>query len=281
MRFLMFVIMPLLPLTAQAPGTPDLKRLAELQKNGKWDELSDAFETLSPKDRGQYLGVWLDALDRAKRWSRLLAVCEAVEGQLKGQSGHLEILKRKAKALSKLGRMLEAARCCESIGDAGELFYYVQALEYTREAGDWGLMDAIATKLLAGRPKDPIGLAVKGEALARMERFTEAEPFLQQAVVANPKDPWVLVNLAGCLNERKAWTEALAACDQALGLDPKVVPARINRGRALFELGRFRESKADYEAALAELPGNAMLEENLRQANRYLEAQLRASKPKR
>ncbi len=281
MTHLLLISLPCLISPAQEPVPTAIQRMAELQKAGKWAELADAFEALPPKERGKYLGVWLEALQRSERWPRMVEVCEAVEGQLAGKPAYAELLKRKVAALIKLERLLEAARCCERIGDAGESYYYVQALDLARQANEWAAMEAIATKLLVGRPKDPIGLAVKGEALARMERFTEAEPFLHDAVVANPKDPWVLVNLACCLNERKAWTEALAACDRALALDPKVVPARINRGRACFQLARYQEAKDDYEAALADLPGNPMLQENLRQAKRYLEAQQGSPKPKR
>lgn len=265
---------------AQDAPSPQLQKLAELHRAGKWEEVADAFETLAPKERGQYLGAWFQALEKAKRWNRLQEVAERVEGQFAGKPGHVDILQWNLKALLKLGRRGEAARCCERLGDLGQSYFYIQAIDLARETSDWEAMDGFATKLLATRATDPIGLAVKGEALARMERFAAAEPFLQAAAPANPKDPWVLVNLACCLNERKAWAEAIAACDRALALDPKVVPARINRGRACFELGRYGDSKADYEAALAEMPGNAMLEENLRQATRYLEAQQRASKGK-
>jgi tetratricopeptide (TPR) repeat protein len=280
MRHLLVVTLPVLAIQAQAPTSSAIQHMAELQKAGKWAELADAFEALPPPERAPHLGAWLEALNRSKRWTRMVEVCEAAEPQFVGKPAYLDLLKRKVGALVKLERHLEAARCCERIGDGGEAYYYIQALDLARQANDWPVMSEIASKLLAARPKDPIGLAVKGEALARMERFSEAEPFLQDAVVANPKDPWVLVNLACCLNERKAWSEALAACDRALALDPKVVPARINRGRACFQLARYQEAKEDYEAALVELPGNPMLQENLRQATRYLEAQKRGAKGK-
>ena len=47
------------------------------------------------------------------------------------------------------------------------------------------------------------------------------------------------------------------------------VEALFNRGRARFELKRYRESQDDFRAALDLQPGNTVLAENLRQAERY------------
>lgn len=280
MKHCLLSVVLLLPLHAQDASKINLTQLRELYKSGKWSELSDAFEEMTPSERGRYLITWVEALERCQRWPRLIEVCESAEPQLAGKPESNVLASKRIKALVKLDRLGEAVKGCERLGDGGDPYFYVMGLEHARQASDWAAMDVLATKLLANRPTDPIGLAVKGEALARLERFADAEPFLKQATAANPKDPWIWVNLAGCLNERKAWSEALEACDHALAMDPSLAHARINRGRACFELARYAEAKADYEAALALLPGNPVLLENLRQTQRYLEAQQKGRKGK-
>ena len=44
----------------------------------------------------------------------------------------------------------------------------------------------------------------------------------------------------------------------------------MSRGKAQFELGQYAESRDDFRAALALRPGDPVLRENLRQAERYL-----------
>lgn len=272
-------------LSTPSPQAPqeELQRLQALEAAQKWVELADAFEALKPADRGRFLGSWLRALEKAERWARLQQVCEAVIPQFEAKSPGIakDLQKQRIKALTRQGDHALAALACEQLGDSGETYFFVLGTDSARTARDWETLERLGGKLLAKNPKDPIGLAVRGEGLARMDRFKEAEPILQLAVPANPRDGWVLVNLSRCLNDRKAWAESLEACDRALGLDPKLVEARYNRGRACFELARYQEARDDFQAALSLLPGDPVLLENLRQAQRYLDVTTKPKKNKK
>jgi tetratricopeptide (TPR) repeat protein len=105
--------------------------------------------------------------------------------------------------------------------------------------------------------------------LARLDRLPEAEPLLRAAVVKDPNIAYAWNNLGRCFNERKAWGEAIEAINKALSLEPNQLEALFNRGRALFELKRFQESRDDFRAAQALQPDNAVIADNLRQAERY------------
>jgi tetratricopeptide (TPR) repeat protein len=50
----------------------------------------------------------------------------------------------------------------------------------------------------------------------------------------------------------RAWPQAVAALDEAIGLDPRFAELHYQRGRALFELGRYAEAKAAFERAREE-----------------------------
>lgn len=261
-----------LSLSAQEDPEALRQRLALLYQAKNWVALADAFDGLTPQQRGRYIGAWIEALEKSGRWERLLAVCDGILPQLEGKPSPLskDLRGRKAKALSKLGRHSEAARVYESLGDSGDSFCYVIGTDEARLDQDWTAMEDLATKLLAKNPKDPIALSVMGEALAREERFAEALPVLRLTVELSPKDSMSWSNLGRCLNEEKAWTEAVEACNRAILLDPKLLEPRYNRGRAFFELKRYEESRDDFQAALGLKPEDPVLKENLRQAERYL-----------
>lgn len=265
------------PAPAESPESLRL-RFSRLYQEQKWSDLADAFEALTPVQRGSYLTDWVEVLERAKRWERLLQVCEAVLPQLdpaKQPTVVRDFQKRKLSALTKLSRPAETLGLCEALGDTDEPFFYVLGTDQARLARDWGAMERLAIKLQARKPEDPLVPGILGEALARQDRFKDAEPHLQKAVVLAPKDPDAWCNLGRCLNDRQAWGEAEAALAKALELNARHLEARYNRGRSLFELRRYREAADDFTAALALAPEDPVLKQNLRQAQRYLEAETR------
>jgi tetratricopeptide (TPR) repeat protein len=273
------MLLPLPTLCQQAaPETPDAlrQRLSLLYQQKKWDELADVFESLTPVQRGSYLASWLEILERSGRWDRLLQVCDAVLPQLDAVRQEEQILtlqKKRLTAFTKLDRRSEALTLCELLGDKGDPFYFVLGTDQARLTRDFVSMERLALKWAAKKPGDPLVPGVLGEALARQERFGEAEPQLQKAVTLNPKDADSWCNLGRCFNDRKAWQAAETVLNRALELDPKHLEARYNRGRTLFELKRYREAVDDFQAALALAPADATLAENLRQAQRYLAAE--------
>lgn len=276
----------LAPLRAQDVldlSNPVEARIQGLMRAKEWGALADLFETLSPRDRGLRLRTWLLALNRAQRWERLAEVCEQVipqEDRLEGaKATHARLLR--AQALSQLGRHAEAFRAHAENGRLGWPDGHANACAEARLAQDWAGLQSEAEAILAKAPEDPQGLLWKGEALARQEHFTEAEPLLQRGLALDPRQPHGWSNLARCLHERKQWQEGLEACDRALTLDPALLEARFNRGRACFELARYAEARDDFQAALVLQPGNPVLVENLRQAQRYLDASTKAKKNKK
>lgn len=259
------------PPSTAAPVDPALARMAELVKAGRWAEACDLAETLDAHRRGAVLNDWLKALQRTGRWDRLQEVAGAVITQIEAKTGpRLSVYRLyRAQALSQLGRHAEAMAAHAQNGDLGYPDGTRNACAEARLVPDWIALERLADQLLAKNPADGEALAWKGESLARRDRFAEAEPVLRAAVAADPKQALAWSNLGRCLNERKAWTEADEALDRALALDPREFEALFNRGRARFELKRYVASRDDFRAALALHPGDAVLQENLRQAERY------------
>lgn len=252
-----------------APALPPSAEALRLAKD--WAGLADWFETQTPAVRGRHFESWLQALQKSQRWGRLVDICEALQPQLEAKSGPRLGSYRfyRARGLSGLGRHAEAAAAHAENGRMGDPGGLANACTEARLAMEWEALLVYAGELLVQRPEHGLGLAWKGEALARLKRFSEAEPILKAALAKDPKIAYAWNNLGRCLNERKAWGEAATALDQALALDPGQLEALFNRGRARFELKQFVGSRDDFKAALALEPDNLVLAENLRQAERY------------
>lgn len=272
--------MPMLFLPCfQAPAPPVQSQILEptpaqleaLIKAKDWPGVADWFETASPNVRGRYYEIWIQGLNRSQRWERLLAVCEALQPQVEANSGPRLGTYRlhRAQALSQLGRHGEAALAHAENGRLGYADGLSNACDEARLAQDWPSLLTFSEEVLAKRPGEAAALAGKGEALARMDRMAEAESHLRAALDKDPKLPDAWNNLGRCLNERQAWAEACETLDRALALDPKKAEALFNRGRARFGLKRYAASRDDFKAALVLLPGDPVLTENLRQAERH------------
>ena len=242
-----------------------------LIKAKDWVGLADWFETVPSTVRGRYYEWWIQSLNRSRRWERLLAVCDALQPQLEVKSGARLGTYRlyRAQALSQLGRHGEAAQAHAENGRLGYPDGFANACSEARLAQEWNTLLTCSDEFLAKHPEDASGLAWKGEGLAHLDRLGEAEPILRAALAKDPKLAYAWNNLGRCLNEKKAWAEACDALDKALLLQPNQTEALFNRGRCLFELKRYRESRDDFKAALALQPGDAVLAEDLRQAERY------------
>lgn len=260
------------------------KRIAELERAEQWPELADYFESLDANQRGVHLSDWLRAMNKAQRWERLLHVCELVLPQMEGKP-KLALpwtLARnyRAHALSGLARHAEAAAAYEqNWTDLKDRSNLRNACIECRMAPDWPRLERCSGVLLETEPQDAEALAWKGEALARQDRFDEAQPILKQSLGLDPTQAMPWSNLGRCLNEKKAWTEAKEALDHAVQLDPTLMEAHYNRGRCDFELKRYAESVEDFKAALALNPKDPVLQENLHQAERYLHPATNGPKP--
>ncbi|WP_243315319.1 tetratricopeptide repeat protein [Geothrix paludis] len=267
----LLLLFPFAQVQTQGLALPMPAPAEALYKAGDWAGLADWFETVPPATRGAHYETWIRALQRSRRWERLVTVCEALQPQLEAKSGpHLGTYRLyRAQALSQLGRHAEAAAAHAENGRLGYPDGFPNACAEARLAQDWGALQAYAEALLGTRPGDAMALAWKGEALARQDHLAEAEPILREALAKDPKIAYAWNNLGRCLNERKAWGEACEALDRALALDPGQLEALFNRGRARFELKLYKESRDDFRAALALRPDDPIIAENLRQAERY------------
>lgn len=239
-----------------------------------WPGLADWFEKASPKVRRQYYEYWLQALNRSQRWARLADACQALTPQIEGRGkprlGTYRLYR--AQALSQLGRHREAMAAHAENGRLGQVEGYANACAEARLAGDWKALLAYSGAILARKPTDPEALGSKGEALAHLGRFREAQNALQRAVQANPKAAYTWNNLGRAAMQQKAWADAKAAFDRALALEPGQMEALFNRGIALFNLKQYAASRDDFKAALALRPGDPVLQENLKQAEKMVAA---------
>lgn len=270
MRLLLSALIAL-PVLAQV--SPEDAKVLTLTKAKDWGSLADFIETLAPKDRERFLGQWMSSLYRVGRHERNLKVCEAVIGQRQDPKDFhvLMALEFKARSLGALGQSSKAALAWEALGLVpGNENNLENAVVEARNAQDWETMARVARTRGERSPGlKPLADGWLGEALARQGRFQEAEPILRAALQAQPKQPFAWANLGRVLNDQKAYAEAFDACGEALTLDPKLMEAFYNRGRAAFELKRYPQAVENFRAALALLPGDAALTENLRQAERY------------
>jgi len=267
----LLLLSPAVQIQSQGIANPLPAPAEALYQARDWTGLADWFESAPPATQMTHYDMWILALNRSRRWERLAAVCEALQAKLEAESGPRLATYRlyRAQALTMLGRHAEAAAAHAENGRMGYPDGLPNACAEARLAQDWVLLQSCAETLLGVAPGDGPALAWKGEALAWLGHFAEAEPLLREALAKDPKIAYAWNNLGRCLNEKKAWAEACEALDKALALEPDQLEALFNRGRARFELKRYQESRDDFRAALALRPDDPVIAENLRQAERY------------
>jgi len=180
----------------------------------------------------------------------------------------------KGVALSRLGRHREALDWYRDAGMGGDITAWMEAADAASALADWKALLECAEALVDRYPTNGTYLGLRGEALAKLERYAEAEPALNEAVHLTPKRAMSWADLACCLNERAAYTEAFEAADRAVALDPRLLEGWCNRGRACVGLKKYKQGRDDYAAALALGPRDPALVRNLRMniemADKYL-----------
>ena len=262
-----------------------VNRVEALEKGRDWAELAAFIDTLSPSRQDQLLPTHLKALQGAGQLDRMLALCRIKIPILDGPGGPRLSVARigEAQVLSKLGRHSEAAEAHRQNGRLGLAIGWSNALAEFRVAQDFTSLLATAEEVLARVPRHPEATIYRGEALAKLGRYGEAEPALQAAIELDPKAAMAWANLACCRVERSAFPEAIAAADQALAMEPDNIEALYNRGRARFGLRDYQNGRDDLTAALALGKADPALRENLQMniglADRFLASQ-RKSAPK-
>ncbi|MBK8794592.1 MAG: tetratricopeptide repeat protein [Holophaga sp.] len=239
------------------------KRINELRKAKNWAAVADELEALPQKQRLERSYFWLESLERSGRWARLLEVCEVTV--LLGKPGSNPFLTHfKGKALSELGRHAEAlAWFCEG-GKKGDITAYLEASNEAQALSDWKTLLEIAEVLVDRYPTSGAYLGLKGQALAKLGRYDDAELALNESVHLVPKGAMNWADLACCYNEHGKYQEAYDAAAQAVALDPRLMEGLCNRGRACFGLKRYKEGRDDYATALALNPQDAAIVRNLK-----------------
>lgn len=253
-------------------------KIEALEEAHQWAALADYFETLTPRERGADLDTWMKALQRAERWERLLQVCDAVIPQLEAKTGPKLSIARleRAQALSALNKHAEAEIAHEQNGKLGDAKGFINACTEARNIQDWPGLERCSQAVLKANPLNYQALAWKGEAVARQERYDEAEPLLRQAVQGDPHLALAWNNLGRCLTARHAWVEAVSALDQAVALDPTEWEAHYNRGLAQFQLGHFDASLSDLKLASFANPTNAQIKKDLTSVESYTHKRVKA-----
>ncbi len=265
------------------PANPVDKHVLGFYEAKNWPGLADHFETLGPRDRGRLLQLWFQSLHHARRWERLLAVCDAVIPQQEAQSGPRMSDARRLRALA-LSRLERHAEAMEAHGENGRLGWpggFESACAEAQSLNDWKALELYGGNLAATKPG--LGLSFQGEALSKQLKFPEAEPLLEKAALLPGHTAMAWADLACCRVQRQAYTEAIEAANRALALEPRNLEALYNRGRARFGLKQYREGREDLASALATGQADPALAENLRQnldlADKYLAYQEKGAKP--
>ena len=97
----------------------------------------------------------------------------------------------------------------------------------------------------------------RGNALAALDRPSEALASYEQTLARRPAYPEALVNRGNTLLKLQRHDEALASVDRALALKPDYAEAHATRGNVLAALERYEDALASYQGALAIMPAHA------------------------
>ena len=116
-------------------------------------------------------------------------------------------------------------------------------------------------------PDDIISWNNRGEKLFKLGRYSEALNTYNHALLIDSEYSLVLANRCGVLSALQRYSEALKSCKYALlgnkkwGISGEVL-AWNNQGDALFNLGRYQESLASFDKAIAMKPDFENLQTN-------------------
>ncbi len=272
---------PILPLLLCLQPAPHVQsdlasiraRLQVLAAAKDWAGSADLIESLPAPARVEFAFTRLECLAKASQWERLLAVTEELARSWQGPSRSF-LVRFRGVALSRLGRHREALDGYREAGKGGDVTAWLGAADAATALADWKALLECAEALVDRYPTNGTYLGVRGEALAKLGRYAEAEPALDEAVHLEPKRAMSWADLACCMNERAAYAEAFEAADKAVALNPRLIEGWCNRGRASIGLKHYKQGRDDYAAALALGPKDPALVRNLKMnieaADKYL-----------
>jgi tetratricopeptide (TPR) repeat protein len=153
---------------------------------------------------------------------------------------------------ARLADVAEALRLAPD--DYNALFTKARILE---DKGDYGAAAETFQQILKSHPNDAYLLNGLGISLIRAGRASDAEQYLAQARKL-AADASTLNGI--CYNKATsgvALERALDECNEALKLEPGAPHILDSRGTVLLRMGRTDEAIADFDKALAQMPGLA------------------------
>ncbi len=109
-------------------------------------------------------------------------------------------------------------------------------------------------KAIQLNPQDPEVLRWRGNVLFKMGRYEEAIGSYDQAIQLQPSHPSLWCALASALVKLKRYREAVACFDRAIHLQPDSHSPWYWRGRLLWELKCYEDALYSYDQAIARNP---------------------------
>lgn len=96
------------------------------------------------------------------------------------------------------------------------------------------------------------------EALRELRRLSEAAAAYRQVLARRPRDVRALARLGEVLLDLRSWQQAETVLAQACALDPQAADLRLNRGLALWQLGRSDEALRVVRTVVEDQPQNVI-----------------------
>jgi tetratricopeptide (TPR) repeat protein len=141
---------------------------------------------------------------------------------------------------------VEAAReGCERLLSIDPAAYKAHAAlaEIDLAEGNPALAEERLRKVMSLRPDWTPGYERMGTALVRLDRYTDAIPWFEKALIDNPEDPEALQGLGVALAECGRLDEAVASWTHALRVGVDSAHLHYNLAKALSALGRTGEAR--------------------------------------
>jgi len=153
-------------------------------------------------------------------------------------------------------------KVCSVWGEIDQLDARVEVADELHYVNDWRPAIEILEKVLDLEPSHVRATALMGDIAAHQRTWNDAVEWTSKAVQLEPKDLEIKVARVEALTGAKQWTEAIGACDEAFQLvvdpaDDSLSKLRLERARALMELGLFEAADGDLSAVNTDEPHRA------------------------
>jgi Tfp pilus assembly protein PilF len=132
-----------------------------------------------------------------------------------------------------------------------------------RQTGVWRDSVTLWTHTLSGSPQSVVAHNNLGEALAAANRFQEAIPHFEQAIVLRPDHAQAWYNLGRALQRLGKPEEAMFRLERAIAIEPGFAVAHNDLANGYAERGRLEEARRHYEMALHYQPDSGDTHYNL------------------